>query len=70
MSPNYSKLGHGMKNSRKNLAIGIGLALAGLLIGAGGIYVGHTDDAPGAGLLGILLMLALVGFGSRKAWRR
>ncbi|PIR87493.1 MAG: hypothetical protein COU11_00045 [Candidatus Harrisonbacteria bacterium CG10_big_fil_rev_8_21_14_0_10_49_15] len=37
------------------LVIGIGLALA-----AAGFYVGETDDAPGAALLGILLMLALV----------
>jgi len=28
-------------------------------------YIGETDDAPGAALIGILLMLVLVVFGAR-----
>jgi hypothetical protein len=40
------------------VAIGVGLA-------AGGIYVGETDDAPGAALLGILLMMAAIAFAVR-----
>ena len=42
------------------------LAIAVLIIFAG-VYVGETDDAPGAALLGILLALALIfGFGYKK----
>jgi len=35
----------------------IGVVGIGLLFAAAGIYVGDTDDAPGAALLGILLMV-------------
>lgn len=44
------------------------LALGGAAL-AGGLYVGHTDDAPGAGLLGILLMLGSVVLAVRIARR-
>lgn len=33
---------------------------AGIALFAVGMYVGETDDAPGATLLGLLLMLALI----------
>lgn len=40
----------------------------------GGIYIGEVDDAPGAMLLGIILMLAIVLFfgfkkGERPRWQ-
>lgn len=35
------------------VAIGIAILIA-------GIYIGDTDDAPGAALLGVLLMIALI----------
>lgn len=41
----------------------------GVFIGIAGIYIGETDDAPGAALIGILLMVTLVVLGVR-AWRR
>lgn len=42
------------------VAIGVGIFIA-------GIYVGENDDAPGATLLGFLIMLALVFyFGYKK----
>ncbi|MGH9858017.1 MAG: hypothetical protein ACRD4B_09255 [Acidobacteriota bacterium] len=45
------------------VAVGIAVAIA-------GIYVGETDDAPGAALLGILLAIALLFiFGYRKGER-
>lgn len=44
------------------VAIGVGLAAA-------GIYVGDTDDAPGAALLGIALALGMVALGVRAARR-
>jgi hypothetical protein len=52
-----------------NLLLPLGLIILGLALGGAGIYVGETDDAPGAALLGLLLMIGLVTFGVRKAWR-
>ena len=48
------------KKIGKAVAIAIGLAAA-------GIYVGETDDAPGAALLGILLAVGLVVYAIRIA---
>ncbi len=45
------------------------VALLGLGIGAGGIAVGQADDAPGAGVIGLVLMLGLVILGVRLARR-
>jgi tetrahydromethanopterin S-methyltransferase subunit C len=44
------------------IAIGVGLAAA-------GIYIGETDDAPGATLIGILLMIGAVALGIRTVRR-
>jgi len=46
------------------------LFVIGVLIGIAGIYIGETDDAPGAALIGILLMIGLVVLGVRAAWRK
>ncbi len=51
----------------KNLIMALGLGLLGVALAAAGIYVGDTDDAPGAALLGILLMLALGTLGVKSA---
>lgn len=59
-----------MKPSAAHLFAPLGLIVLGIGLGAAGIYVGETDDAPGAALLGILLMLGLVALGVRTAWRR
>ena len=48
----------------------LGLGAAGIAIAAAGIYVGETDDAPGAALLGILLMIVLIAFAVRTARRK
>ena len=55
---------------KKNVVMSLGLAGIGLIIGAAGIYVGETDDAPGAALTGLLLMTGMVIIGVRTAWRR
>ena len=47
-----------------------GLIALGAAIGAAGIYIGDTDDAPGAALLGILLMIGAVTLGVRVARRK
>lgn len=58
-----------VKRPFAQLAMALGLVVLGLGLGAAGIYVGDTDDAPGAALLGILLMLGLVALGVRTVWR-
>lgn len=56
--------------STSNLVKALALAALGLGLGLAGIYVGETDDAPGAALLGLLLMLGLIVFAVRVARRR
>jgi hypothetical protein len=52
-----------MKSSVTSLVMALCLVAIGLAIGAGGIYIGETDDAPGATLVGILLMIGVVTLG-------
>ena len=59
-----------MKSSRTNVVMALGLVAAGVAIGAAGIYIGDTDDAPGAALIGIVLMIGAVALGARIAWRK
>ena len=59
-----------MKYSVTNLALAFGLVAIGVAIGIGGIYLGDTDDAPGAALIGILLMIGTVVLGVRTARRK
>ncbi len=46
-----------MKSSTANLLAALCLVALGTALAAAGIYIGETDDAPGAALIGILLML-------------
>jgi hypothetical protein len=48
--------------SAANLVMAFGLAAIGVAIGAAGIYIAETDDAPGAALIGILIMISLLFF--------
>lgn len=48
----------------------LGLVAIGIIIGAAGIYVGETDDAPGAALMGILLMIGAIVLGVRILRRK
>ncbi|MDZ4688482.1 MAG: hypothetical protein SH850_25690 [Planctomycetaceae bacterium] len=59
-----------MKSSAKNLVMALALIAIGVAIGAAGIYIGDTDDAPGAAILGILLMIGAVALGVRTALRK
>jgi hypothetical protein len=63
-----------MSNTAKspvmNLVIAVGLVALGVALAAAGIYVGDTDDAPGAALLGILLMIGAVALGVKIARRK
>jgi hypothetical protein len=59
-----------MNTSRHKWPIALAFIVSGVAIAAAGIYVGDTDDAPGAGLGGILLMIAAVVTGVRTALRK
>lgn len=58
-----------MKASVTNFVMAIGFVAIGVAIGAAGIYIGDTDDAPGAALLGLLLMIGAVALAVRTARR-
>jgi hypothetical protein len=61
--------GH-LRSSRKNWLIALGLVALGLGIAAAGIYIGDTDDAPGASLIGILLLIGAVTLAVRTIRRK
>jgi hypothetical protein len=48
----------------------LALIVIGIAIGVAGIYIGDTDDAPGAALIGILLMIGAVVLAVRIARRK
>ena len=58
-----------MESSAPYLVMPLGLVVIGVAIGAAGIYIGDTDDAPGAALIGILLMIGAVALGVKIARR-
>jgi hypothetical protein len=58
-----------MKSSVTNLVTALSIVAIGIVIGAAGIYIGETDDAPGAALIGIVLMIGAVALGIRTARR-
>jgi hypothetical protein len=59
-----------MPSSVRNVVMALGLVAIGVAIAAAGIYIGDTDDAPGAALIGILLMSGAVVLAVRTARRK
>lgn len=55
-----------MKRAVSNLVIGCCLIVIAMAIGAAGIYIGETDDAPGAALIGIGIMIGLFTIGIKN----
>ena len=53
-----------------NLVVAVGVAILGIANAAGGIYLGEADDAPGASLIGILLMIGALVLAVRVARRK
>lgn len=51
----------------KKQLVALGLVAVGVAVCAAGIYIGDTDDAPGAALMGILLMIGAVALGVKIA---
>ena len=62
--------GDSMKSPVANVVMALGLVAIGLVFAATGFYIGQTDDAPGAALLGVLLLLGAVVLSVRIARRR
>lgn len=52
------------------LAKARGLVAVGAALAAGGIPLGETDDAPGAALLGLLMLVGSVALAVRLARRK
>lgn len=59
-----------MGSTTSNYAKAATLLILALAIGALGIYVGEVDDAPGAGGIGLLLMVGAVALGVQAARNR
>jgi hypothetical protein len=59
-----------MKSSVTNVVLALGLITIGVAIGVAGIYIGDTDDAPGAALIGILSMIGMMALGVSTARRK
>lgn len=59
-----------MKSSARNIAKAICIIAFGVAICVAGIYIGDTDDAPGAALIGILLMIGAVLLAARSVRHR
>jgi hypothetical protein len=59
-----------MNTSAINVVSALGIVTIGVAIAAAGIYVGETDDAPGAALAGILLMIGAVLLGVKRVRRK
>jgi hypothetical protein len=59
-----------MESAVTNFVKALGLVAIGVAVAAAGIYLGETDDAPGASLMGILLMIGLVTLGVRTGLRK
>jgi len=53
-----------------NVFLALGIVAIGVAICAGAIYLGETDDAPGASLAGILLLIGAVVLAVRTARRK
>lgn len=59
-----------MTSSIGNWVLASSLVAIGVAFAIAGIYIGDTDDAPGAALLGILLMVGAVAFAVKTVRRK
>lgn len=59
-----------MKSSFARFVLVLSLVAMGLAIAAAGIYIGETDDAPGAALLGIVVAIGMLALSVRTALRK
>lgn len=58
-----------MKSSTRNRIVAAVLLTEGAIFGLAGLAIGHADDAPGAGMIGIVLFLAFA-FAAFRAVKR
>jgi hypothetical protein len=56
--------------SMTSLLLPLSLIGLGLTLGVAGVYVGESDDAPGAALLGLVLMIGAVAYGLKRLRER
>ena len=65
-----TRLEEGGHMKSKNALLALAFVAIGLTLAALGIYVGETDDAPGAALIGILLLIGSVVLAVRTVRRK
>ena len=53
-----------------NTVVALSLVVLGVALAAAGIYIGETDDAPGAAVFGFLLMIVALILGVRIFLRK
>lgn len=56
-----------MKSSFARMLMSLSVIVIGIVICAAGIYIGEIDDAPGAALIGFILMIGTVVLGVKIA---
>jgi len=59
-----------MHSNVTNIVLALGIAGIGVALAALGINIGEKDDAPGAALMGIVLMIGAVVLAVRVARRK
>jgi hypothetical protein len=59
-----------MSFSTMKVIKGFSLIVLGLAVGSAGLYVGQTDDSPGAGVGGLVLMSVAIVLGIRTLLRK
>ena len=59
-----------MRPFATNLVLALGIVTIGLAIAAAGIYIGETDDAPGAAIIGIVAALGALTLAVKTALRK
>ena len=58
------------KLSAANIVTAVGLTATGIALAAIGVHIGDTDDAPGAAVIGLLVMIGALVLAVRIARRR
>jgi hypothetical protein len=59
-----------MQAATRNLLVALFIVVLGVAIAVAGIYLGEYDDAPGAALIGIVLMIGALVLAVRLARRK
>ena len=59
-----------MRDTTKRKGYALCLVILGIGFGIAGIFIGETDDAPGAALLGLLMMVGMFALSTKIVLRK